>query len=182
MKRSLVVRSLPLPLPAALPCPERLQPLFPSSTAASSTAGSTAASAAAGPVTLQWSVWDKSPTLLAGHGRRLHGKPQDVTIEMDAGSSDYMTILATQLAGSADADVVTVKDIPSYANLIDLDYLKPLNEVLTRDTGDFNGTIERLTTDDGNYAVPFRSDFWVLCTTARMHSKSGRYRSPQQLA
>ena len=26
-----------------------------------------------------------------------------------------------------------------------------------------NGTIEQLTTDDGNfYAVPFRSDFWVL--------------------
>ena len=35
--------------------------------------------------------------------------------------------------------------------------------MLTRDTGDFNGTIEQLTTDDGNfYAVPFRSDFWVL--------------------
>ena len=35
--------------------------------------------------------------------------------------------------------------------------------MLTRDTADFNGTIEQLTTDDGNfYAVPFRSDFWVL--------------------
>ena len=34
---------------------------------------------------------------------------------------------------------MTVKDIPGYANLINLDYLKPLNEVLTRDTGDFNG-------------------------------------------
>ena len=41
---------------------------------------------------------------------------------------------------------MTIKDIPGYANLINLDYLKPLNEVLTRDTGDFNGTIEQLTT------------------------------------
>ena len=136
-----------------------------SSTAASSTAGSTAASAAAGPVTLQWSVWDKESTpywqAMADGYMASH---KDVTIEMvDLGSSDYMTVLATQLAGSADLDVVTVKDIPGYANLINLDYLKPLNEVLTRDTGDFNGTIEQLTTDDGNfYAVPFRSDFWVL--------------------
>ena len=136
-----------------------------SSAAASSTAGSTAASAAAGPVTLQWSVWDKESTpywqAMADGYMASH---KDVTIEMvDLGSSDYMTVLATQLAGSADLDIVTIKDIPGYANLINLDYLKPLNEVLTRDTGDFNGTIEQLTTDDGNfYAVPFRSDFWVL--------------------
>lgn len=85
-----------------------------------------------------------------------------------------MTVLATQLAGSADLDVVTVKDIPGYANLINLDYLKPLNEVLTRDTGDFNGTIEQLTTDDGNfYAVPFRSDFWVLYYNKDLFDKAG---------
>ena len=147
-----------------------------SSTAASSTAGSTAASAAAGPVTLQWSVWDKESTpywqAMADGYMASH---KDVTIEMvDLGSSDYMTVLATQLAGSADLDVVTVKDIPGYANLINLDYLKPLNEVLTRDTGDFNGTIEQLTTDDGNfYAVPFRSDFWVLYYNKDLFDKAG---------
>ena len=147
-----------------------------SSTAASSTAGSTAASAAAGPVTLQWSVWDKESTpywqAMADGYMASH---KDVTIEMvDLGSSDYMTVLATQLAGSADLDVVTVKDIPGYANLINLDYLKPLNEVLTRDTGDFNGTIEQLTTDDGNfYAVPFRSDFWVVYYNKDLFDKAG---------
>ena len=85
-----------------------------SSTAASSTAGSTAASAAAGPVTLQWSVWDKESTpywqAMADGYMASH---KDVTIEMvDLGSSDYMTVLATQLAGSADLDIVTIKDIP----------------------------------------------------------------------
>ena len=147
-----------------------------SSTAASSTAGSTAASAAAGPVTLQWSVWDKESTpywqAMADGYTASH---KDVTIEMvDLGSSDYMTVLATQLAGSADLDIVTIKDIPGYANLINLDYLKPLNEVLTRDTADFNGTIEQLTTDDGNfYAVPFRSDFWVLYYNKDLFDKAG---------
>ena len=146
-----------------------------SSTAASSTAGSTAASAAAGPVTLQWSVWDKESTpywqAMADGYMASH---KDVTTPLDLGSSDYMTVLATQLAGSADLDIVTIKDIPGYANLINLDYLKPLNEVLTRDTGDFNGTIEQLTTDDGNfYAVPFRSDFWVLYYNKDLFDKAG---------
>ena len=70
--------------------------------------------------------------------------------------------------------VEAVIAIPGYANLINLDYLKPLNEVLTRDTGDFNGTIEQLTTDDGNfYAVPFRSDFWVLYYNKDLFDKAG---------
>ena len=34
---------------------------------------------------------------------------------VDLGSSDYMTVLATQLAGSADLDIVTIQDIPGYA-------------------------------------------------------------------
>lgn len=138
-----------------------------SSTAASSAApaSSAASEAASGPVTLQWAIWDKESTAywqaMADGYMATH---KDVTIEMvDLGSTDYMTVLATQLAGSADLDVLTIKDIPGYANLINLDYLKPLNDVLTRDTADFNGTIEQLTTDDGSfYAVPFRSDFWVL--------------------
>ena len=109
-----------------------------SSTAASSAApaGSAASSeAASGPVTLQWAIWDKESTAywqaMADGYMASH---KDVTIEMvDLGSTDYMTVLATQLAGSADLDVLTIKDIPGYANLINLDYLKPLNDVLTRD-------------------------------------------------
>ena len=86
-----------------------------SSAAASSTAASGSASAAAGPVTLQWSVWDKESTpywqAMADGYMASH---KDVTIEMvDLGSSDYMTVLATQLAGSADLDIVTIKDIPA---------------------------------------------------------------------
>ncbi len=53
----------------------------------------------AGPVTLQWSVWDKESTpywqAMADGYMASH---KDVTIEMvDLGSSDYMTVLATQL-------------------------------------------------------------------------------------
>ena len=135
---------------------------------AAATTEAAAASTEAAPaeeVTLKWAIWDQETTQYWGDIKDAYeASHPGVTIEMvDLGSTDYMTVLATQLAGSADLDIVTIKDIPGYANLINLDYLKPLNEVLTRDTGDFNGTIEQLTTDDGNfYAVPFRSDFWVL--------------------
>lgn len=138
-------------------------------TACGGSSGSTAASAASaaedGSVTLQWSVWDlESTPYWKAMADGYHAANPNVTIEMvDLGSTDYMTVLATQLAGSADLDILTIKDIPGYANLINLDYLTPMNDILTRDTADFNGVIEQLTVDDGSfYAVPFRSDFWVL--------------------
>ena len=135
-----------------------------SSSTAASTAASSAASGSAseGATNLVWTIWDKESTAywqaMADGYMASH---ENVTIEMlDLGSTDYMTVLATQLAGAADIDVLSIKDIPGYANLINLDYLAPMNEVLTRDTADFSGTIEQLTTDDGNfYAVPFRNDF-----------------------
>lgn len=142
----------------------------------SAATGNTGSTTTSGPVTLQWAIWDKESTAywqaMADGYMASH---KDVTIEMvDLGSSDYMTVLATQLAGKADLDVLTIKDIPGYANLINLDYLKPMNNVLTRSTSDFNGTIEQLTTDDGNfYAVPFRSDFWVLFYNKDLFDKAG---------
>lgn len=147
-----------------------------SSTATAAPSGSTAAAAPEGPVTLQWAVWDLETTpYWRAMADGYHAANPDVTVEMiDLGSSDYMTVLATQLAGSADLDVLTIKDIPGYANLINLDYLTPMNDILERPTADFNGVIEQLTADDGNfYGVPFRSDFWVLFYNKDLFDKAG---------
>lgn len=128
-------------------------------------------------VTLTWALWDKESTAywqamadgyMAGH--------QNVKIEMiDLGSSDYMTQLATQLAGgSGELDILSIKDIPGYSNLINLEMLEPLNDKLSRPTSDFNGIIEQITADDGNfYAVPFRSDFWVTFYNKDLFDKAG---------
>ena len=69
-----------------------------------------------------------------------------------------------QLAGAnGELDIVSIKDIPGYANLINLGVLEPLNTTLDVDASKFNGIIEQLTADDGNYyAVPFISSFWVV--------------------
>ena len=128
-------------------------------------------------VTLNWAVWDLESTAYwqAMADGYMVANP-NVTIEMtDLGSTDYMTQLATQLAGgNGELDVLTIKDIPGYSNLINLEMLVPMNDILERDTADFGGVIEQLTASDGNfYAVPFRSDFWVLFYNKDMFDQAG---------
>lgn len=116
-------------------------------------------------ITLKWALWDIDATayykpLIDAYT----AKNPNVTIEMvDLGSTDYMTVLATQLAGGADdLDIITIKDIPGYSNLVNLGMLEPLNNYNTTDTSLYGGTIEQITIDGNYYAVPFRSDFWVI--------------------
>lgn len=117
-------------------------------------------------VTLTWALWDKDSTAywqaLADEYVATH---ENVEIEMiDLGSTDYMTQLATQLAGgNGELDVVSIKDIPGYSNLVNLGMLEPLNDSLTTDQADFGGVLEQLTAEDGYfYGIPFRSDYWFL--------------------
>lgn len=114
-------------------------------------------------VTLKWAVWDVNLTTyyqplidayVANH--------PNVTIEMvDLGSADYQNALITQLTGNADLDVVCVKDIPGYANLVKGGYLTDLSGEGI-DASLYGGTIEQITVDGAYYAIPFRSDHWVL--------------------
>ena len=138
-----------------------------SSTAPAASASSAAASqeTAAAPITLKWALWDiDATTYYQPLVDAYKAQNPNVTIEMvDLGSTDYMTVLATQLAGgNADLDVITVKDIPGYANLVNLGMLEPLNDLNKTDIGLYGGTVEQITVDGKYYAVPFRSDFWII--------------------
>lgn len=114
-------------------------------------------------VTLKWAVWDINLTTyyqplidayVADH--------PNVKIEMvDLGASDYQNALITQLTGNADLDVVCVKDIPGYANLVKGGYLSDLSGEGI-DSALYGGTIEQITVDGKFYALPFRSDHWVI--------------------
>lgn len=69
---------------------------------------------------LTWAVWDIGQT---AYYQPLidafEAANPDVTIEMvDLGSSDYPNMLQIQLSGGSDFDVVAVKDIPGYNNLV----------------------------------------------------------------
>lgn len=116
--------------------------------------------------TLTWSVWDKDSTVYyTPLIEAFEAENPDIKIELlDLGSTDYMTVLGTQLSGGDDSiDVVLVKDTPGYAALINRNQLEPLNELATEvDLDQYSGTVEQISVDDTFYALPFRSDFYVM--------------------
>jgi multiple sugar transport system substrate-binding protein len=120
-----------------------------------------------GTTTIKWAIWDYDLTvyykpLIDAY----QAKNPQVKIEtVDLGSADYMTVLGTQLSGGADFDVVCVKDIPGYANLVRQNRLEPLNSYIKAkgiDASLYGGTTEQIAVNGEVYALPFRSDFWLI--------------------
>jgi multiple sugar transport system substrate-binding protein len=129
--------------------------------------GAPSASGGGSPVTIKWAMWDYD---LTAYYKPLidayQGKNPGVKIEtVDLGSADFMTVLSTQLSGGADLDVLTIKDIPGYANLVRQNRLEPLNAYINSakiDTKLYGGTTEQIAVNGEVYALPFRSDFWLV--------------------
>ncbi len=119
-------------------------------------------------VTLKWAIWDQDTTpYWQALKDAYEEKNPNVTIEMvDLGSTDYMTVLATELSGSGtDFDVVTIKDVPGYATLVQKNTLEPLNSYIESagiDLSQYGGATDQVTVDGELYELPFRNDFWVV--------------------
>jgi multiple sugar transport system substrate-binding protein len=130
-------------------------------------------------VKLKWALWDWAATayykpLIEAY----KAKKPNVTIDyVDLGSADYQTMLSMQLTGGAkDLDIVTIKDMPGYANLVrakqieDLTAFMPANGI---DPAAYGGIVEQLGIDGHTYALPFRSDFWVVYYNKDLFDKAG---------
>lgn len=119
-------------------------------------------------VTLKWAIWDQETTAYWNDLKEAYeSSHQGVTIEMvDLGSSDYMTVLATELSGDgSDFDVVTIKDVPGYATLVQKNSILPLDDYISADGVDLSkyaGATDQVVVDGKLYELPFRNDFWVL--------------------
>lgn len=142
-------------------------------------AGTAATPAAAQDVKLKWALWDWQATayyqpLIDAY----KAKKPNVTIEyVDLGSTDYQTMLQMQLTGGAkDLDIVTVKDVPGYANLVRTKQLEDLTAYMLSngiDPAAYGGIVEQLGIDGHTYALPFRSDFWVVYYNKDLFDKAG---------
>lgn len=117
--------------------------------------------------TLTWAVWDIAQTayyqpLIDAY----EAANPNVKIEMvDLGSSDYSNMLQIQLSGGETYDVVAVKDIPGYNNLVKTNLLVDLTPYMEKDGVDaskYGGVVEQVTVDGKVYELPFRNDFWVV--------------------
>ncbi len=119
-------------------------------------------------ITLKWAVWDiASTTYYQPLIDAYEAAHENVTIEMvDLGSTDYSTVLATELTGNDSAiDVATIKDIPGYATLVGKNALEPLDTYIDTaaiDLAAYGGITDQILINDSLFALPFRSDFWVL--------------------
>ena len=136
--------------------------------AASDQASEASTEAAGEAVTLKWAIWDQETTAYWSDLKEAYeASHPNVTIEMvDLGSTDYMTVLATELSGtSTDFDLVTIKDVPGYATLVQKGSILALDDYIAADGIDltqFAGTTDQVTVDGSLYELPFRNDFWVL--------------------
>ncbi len=130
--------------------------------------GSTENNKPAEAVTLKWAIWDQETTQYWSDIKAAYeASHEGVTIEMvDLGSTEYMTVLATELSGSgSDFDVVTIKDVPGYATLVQKGSILALDDYISKDGVDLSryaGVTDQVTVDGSLYELPFRNDFWVL--------------------
>lgn len=129
-------------------------------------------------VTLNWALWDWGSVayyqpLIDAYTA---ANPQ-VTIEYtDLGAADYNQMLMTQLTGGADdIDIVTVKDVPGYAQLVSTGALVDLAAAQETpvDPAGYGGLVEALTLDGSLYALPFRTDFWIVYYNKALFDAAG---------
>lgn len=129
--------------------------------------------------TIKWALWDWDKTayyqpLIAAY----QAKHPNVKIDyVDLGSTDYQTMLSTQLTGGADdLDVLTIKDVPGYATVVRAGQLEDLSGYMKDNAIDpaaYSGLIEQITIKNKVYALPFRSDFWVVYYNKDLFDKAG---------
>ena len=149
------------------------------SAAKDSSSTSTDNSSTAEAVTLKWAIWDQETTQYWKDIKEAYeASHEGVTVEMvDLGSTDYMTVLATDLSGTgSDFDVVTIKDVPGYATLVQKNAIRALDDYIAADGVDlakYAGATDQVTVDGSLYELPFRNDFWVLFYNKDLFDQKG---------
>jgi len=118
-------------------------------------------------VTLKWAVWDietvsyYTPLIDAYKEIAPH-----ITIELvDLGSDNWNEVIQTHLIGLHDYDLIKVRNIAGYELHVNADLLLPLGNMASAreiTIGDFMGIPEQFTIHGNFYALPFKSDFWVV--------------------
>lgn len=118
-------------------------------------------------VTLKVSVWDNSSN-----------KCQDVVIDafekanpnvdielIDIPSAEYSNKLSVMLNGGSDLDAFWIKDGDTASAIAKKGQLADMTDFIMKDgvdIGAYKGLAENFIIDGKNYALPFRSDFYVL--------------------
>ncbi len=112
-------------------------------------------------------TWDATTTpYLIAQEAAFEAAYPDVDLQyIDVASQDYAVKVGTMLSGGDTSDVVMIKEIRDIVNWSAAGYAAPLNDYMTKDAYDVSGFVgmeANYAIDGTQYALPFRSDFWVL--------------------
>jgi len=119
-------------------------------------------------VTLTWAMWDEH--LIPYYAALVEAYREvapHVTIDLvDLGTAEFETIVQTHLIGGADYDIVKVRNMQAYANMLGAGLLLPLDDKIPNtnlDMTGFGGFTDILRPEDGGlYTLPIRRDHWVI--------------------
>jgi len=119
------------------------------------------------PVKLKMIVWDLSQTTyMMPIVDAYVAKHPNVSFEfINIPANEYGQKLAIMLAGGDSSDLISVKDIPMYASMVAKKQIESLSPYIAKDKVDlsqFSGVTDQITVDGALYALPFRSDIWIL--------------------
>ncbi|MCR4923185.1 MAG: sugar ABC transporter substrate-binding protein [Lachnospiraceae bacterium] len=118
-------------------------------------------------IKIKWAMWDDTIEYWEDLEEAFEASHPNIEVErVDFGSQDYDNVLAIELSGDGtEFDVATIKDIGSYATLIEKGAIDPLEDYIAKDNVDlskFSGVTDQILADGKLYEMPFRSDIWVL--------------------
>ena len=108
-------------------------------------------------------TWDATTTpYLIAQKEAFEASHPGVKIEyVDVASQDYAVKTTTMLEGGDKSDVYMIKEIDNLINWQAQGFAAPL-DTADYDMSGFKGTEVNYAVDGVQYAIPFRSDFWVL--------------------
>jgi len=112
-------------------------------------------------------TWDATTTpYLIAQKEAFEASHPGITIEyIDVASQDYGVKAQTMLSGKDSSDVYMIKEIDDLIKWQAAGFAAPLSDYITAsnyDLSGFVGTEANYAVDGVQYAIPFRSDFWVL--------------------
>jgi len=112
-------------------------------------------------------TWDATTTpYLIAQEAAFEAKYPDVDLQyIDVASQDYPIKVGTMLSGGDTSDVVMIKEARDIINWQAAGYAAPMSDYIAADKFDlagYVGTEVNYAVDGVQYALPFRSDFWVL--------------------
>ena len=139
----------------------------PTDAASSTTEAASAADTSSEPVTLKLATWDNtSNTTVSDTVAAFEAANPNIKVEIiDIPSADYTTKLSVMLNGGSDVDAFYIKDGDTAKSLVEKGQLADMSDYISADgvnLADYNGLAENFTFDGKQYALPARTDFYVM--------------------